>query len=509
MTHYSFLYARRSSDEDDRQTLSLDAQEKECRAFASARGLEIHQLIRESHSAREPGRPLFDAMMEEIRSRRQAGMNVLVICHKPDRLLRNVSDWASINKLMDANVEFLFVSGSFPNNAQGKMAFGMNVLVAKYYVDNLSEEVRKGLRQKITRGEWPGWAPLGYLNVSDKLAAQRITLDPIRSPLVRRAFEYYATGEYSLARLAVKLHEEGLAGKRLGKRLSKTYLQERVLTNPFYCGLMHYNGQLHPGSHEPLITFELFDAVQQIMHGLSRPRKISQELRYRGVFRCSHCGSAVVGEVKKGKYRYYRCIRKRGPCPAGYFREEVLDHQLEAVVARTIVIRPQVKAALITTAEALDQRQAQHDERAPALEQQLNELQRKSMALLDVRIAGHITDTEYAAKRGELVVEQARVRQSLQRLEHSPVSAVAAVEWVASTCNRVETVFSQGRDEEIREYLRIVGSNYKLGVQGIDFEPVEPFVAAAQAHNRPQWCGTEDHVQKIIAAVQAIQRPAE
>src|SRR5690348_4714186 len=121
MPCYTFLYVRKSSEEDDRQALSLDAQENECRAYARRHGLPIEEVIREAHSARKPGRPLFEAMVRRIQELRRQEVPVRVLCHKPDRLLRNIGDWARIDQLMESGVEMVFVTGSYENNAQGKM----------------------------------------------------------------------------------------------------------------------------------------------------------------------------------------------------------------------------------------------------------------------------------------------------------------------------------------------------------------------------------------------------
>jgi site-specific DNA recombinase len=228
MHNHLILYARKSSEEDDRQTLSLDAQEEECREYAKRHHLQITEVIREAHSARKPGRPKFQTMLHQIERLRKSNTPVSILCHKPDRLLRNLSDWAKINDLMENGLECVFVSGSYPNNAQGKMAFGINVLFAKYYVDNLSEEVKKGMREKVRRGEWPGWAPLGYRNVDRK-----VEIDPTTSILIKRAFEAYASGEYSLETLTERLYREGLRGRLRQKRISKSILRSHILSNPF------------------------------------------------------------------------------------------------------------------------------------------------------------------------------------------------------------------------------------------------------------------------------------
>jgi hypothetical protein len=218
----------------------------------------------------------------------------------------------------------------------------------------------------------------------------------------------------------------------------------------------------------------------------------------------------VVGEIKKGRYLYYRCTRRRGPCREPYIRQEELDHVLVQELCRTVALAPPAVAALTEAAELLAGTgpQAEDTER-PAHERQLQALDRKLDALLDLRLAGHLADTEFAAKREELTLEQARVRERLKTLELPQPDPRGAVEWFVSTCNRVETVFLEGQDGEIREFLRLVGSNYRLGGRKIIFEPVEPFTIAAQVRKCPQWSATESDVRKILAHVQALTEPSE
>jgi len=508
MQCYTFLYTRRSSDEDDRQTLSLDAQQQECQEYAAVRGIQIDETIRESHSARKPGRPQFSDMLKRVSQMRSRGTSVRILCHKTDRLLRNIADWARINDLMDLGVELLFVTGSYENNAQGKMAFGINVLFAKYYVDNLSEEVRKGIRQKLILGEWPGWAPLGYRNVREKDAPHRIVPDPDVAPLVRKAFEYYSTGIYSLRELAEQLETEGLVGKRVGKRLRKSYLQDRILRNPFYSGVMRYDGHLYPASHEALISTELFEKVQEVMRAQGKPRPVHHDFCYRGLLHCAHCGCTIVGELKKQHYRYYRCTRQRGACSSGYIREEELTHLLRQKLRSTLGISAGVARALTEAALKLQEGSltAAWEERA-LLEQQVTVMERKKNTLLELRLSGQITDDEFGGPHDELVLRLNRLREGLRRLELPQPKAVDTIQRFIGLCNRPDTIFDAGYESEIREYLRIVGSNYRLGRSGVDFEPVKPFKIAAQARLRPQWCAAEVDVRNLVAGMTQVREP--
>ena len=495
MQCHTILYTRKSSEDDDRQTLSLSAQETECSAYARREGVTIDEVIREAHSAKQPGRPQFTAMLQRARGLVAKGQRVRILCHKPDRLLRNIGDWAKVNDLMETGVEFLFVTGSYPNNAQGKMVFGINVVFAKYYVDNLSEEVKKGLREKLARGEWPGPAPLGYRNEKRK-----IVIDPDVAPLIRHAFKLYATGEHSLASLVQRLTDIGLRGRLRARAISRSTLATQVLANPFYCGLMRFRGELHAGSHEPIVSMELFRRVQDVLHGRSRPRRIRHEFRYGGVLNCAECGCAVVGDIKKSRYIYYRCSHRRGPCGQGYIRQEQLADAVHSAIASRLALPRHATTALREIGERLAAGEGRADEeRRATIERRLRDLEQKLAALLDLRLAGHLDDPQYLAKREELIASQARLREDLVAFELPAIDVETALNWFAEACSSIPSALRDGDNAESREVLRIVGSNYLLRDGIVTFEPVEPFAMAARAQECSTWLAGPDDVRTIQA----------
>jgi len=493
MKPHTILYARKSSEEDDRQILSLDAQETECRSYAARHGTAITAVVREAHSARKPGRPLFQGMLRDCEDLLGSGRPVTVLCHKPDRLLRNLADWARLNDLMDKGLDLAFVTGSYPNNAQGKMAFGVNVLFAKYYVDNLSEEVRKGMREKLARGEWPGAAPLGYRNLD-----KRIAIDPATAPLIVRAFERFSTGEWSLHRLADQLFLEGLTGRRLKRKLTKNVLRTHVLGNPFYCGLMRYGGELYPGIHEKLITAALFDRVQEALAGRTRPKRYRHDFRFSGVFTCRACGGLRVGDLKKGRYVYYRCSARRG-CTEPALREETLAALLRERFSSDINLVPEIQLALRQGAQELA---AAEDERGGAsmtsLGRQHTLVKQKLDALLDLRLLGQVSAEEFQEKRAELLLEEARAREQIQTFELKHADPQEAIERFIATCNELGSLLLTATPQEVRALLRLVGSNYCIAGRSVDFEPVEPFSMATQARNRPVWSPGPDDVHTLL-----------
>ena len=253
-----FLYIRKSTDEDDRQVLSLDAQETELQEFAEKENLTIVDTFRESQTAKEPGRPIFNQMLDRIEKSEASG----ILAWHPDRLARNSVDGGKIIFLIDSEkIKFLkFPTFWFEATPQGKFMLNIAFGQSKYFVDNLSENTKRGLRQKLRRGELPGYAPLGYLN---DLRTHTLVKDPERFRLVRKLFELYATGNYSLKDLRKLITSAGLLSRKKNM-LSVSNIQS-ILSNSFYYGVFKYNGELYDGKHEPMISKKLFEARLRLL----------------------------------------------------------------------------------------------------------------------------------------------------------------------------------------------------------------------------------------------------
>lgn len=247
-----------------------------------------------------------------------------------DRLYRNIKDWITVDDL-DIAVHFVKEGAivSKESRSSDKFMHGIKVLMAKNYVDNLGEEVKKGMREKAEQGHWPSMAPIGYVN---NRATHRIDVDSERGPLIAKVFELYATGEYSLAALKRKARDLGLT-HRLGTRPMTKSEIHRMLQNPIYTGDFLWLGKLHQGSHTPLITRDTFEQVQAVLQHKPRGRYRKQRHPFMGLLTCGRCGCTMTAELKKGRYVYYRCTGFRGRCGNTYIRQEQLSDLLGATVS--------------------------------------------------------------------------------------------------------------------------------------------------------------------------------
>ncbi|GAB4026410.1 MAG: hypothetical protein Fur0011_2060 [Candidatus Microgenomates bacterium] len=232
-----FIYCRKSTDSEERQVLSIEAQLAELKEFAAKEKLEIVASLCEAQTAKEPGRTVFGEMLARIEKGEAQG----ILAWHPDRLARNSIDGGKIIYLLDTGKikDLKFPTFWFDSTPQGKFMLSIAFGQSKYYVDNLSENIKRGIRQKLRNGIWPAWAPLGYLNDKNQ---RKIVVDKEKAKYIKRAFEMYSTGEYPLAQLRKIINSIGLVGKK-NKVLSVSNYQY-MLKNPIYCGIIRYKGVL-------------------------------------------------------------------------------------------------------------------------------------------------------------------------------------------------------------------------------------------------------------------------
>ena len=298
-----FLYARKSSESEDRQALSIYQQLTEVRQFAKKEDLNIVTELTESMTAKKPGRPVFNEMLARIGSGEADG----IIAWNPDRLCRNSIDGGRIIYLVDTGKikNLKFPTFRFDNNAYGKFILSIAFGQSKYYTDNLSENIKRGIRQKLRKGIWPNWAPVGYLNDHKSRA---IIIDQRKASFIKKIFELYSTGNYSLRKLKTILDETELIGKK-DTPLSVSQIQH-ILRNPFYYGIFRYDDEIYEGSHPPIITKRLFEKVQNVLKQRHRAtRKKKYDYVFRGFIECGECGAMITAELKKKKYIYYHCTK--------------------------------------------------------------------------------------------------------------------------------------------------------------------------------------------------------
>lgn len=331
------LYARKSTESEERQVLSIDSQIKEMLQLADRECLEVVVLKRESHSAKETGqRPVFNEIVEEIREGKYNG----ILTWAPDRISRNAGDLGRIVDLMDAGKleEIRTFGQKFGNNPNEKFLLMILGSQAKLENDNRGINVKRGLRTRAEMGLWVGVAPLGYLTQGLMDKKCQLIVDPLRAPAVKQIFEKVAYEQWSGRKVYNWLRFELNFYTRGNKPLTLGGVY-RILENPFYYGVFERprkSGNWYQGKHTPLITQELFEKSKAQLKRDQIVRE-TKEFAFTKLFTCGYCGSGISAEEKwkqlkdggANRYIYYSCSRARDRnCKNMYIREEDLILEL-------------------------------------------------------------------------------------------------------------------------------------------------------------------------------------
>lgn len=314
--------------------VSLIEQKDAITRYAASHGLEISEWLEEKETAAKQGRPVFSSMMKMLKGRKAKG----VIMHKIDRSARNLRDWSDLGALIDQGVDVRFAHESLDLTARGgRLSADIQAVIASDYIRNLREEAKKGLYGRLKQGIYPFRAPLGYLDTG---SGNVKTKDPAKAPLVRKAFDLYASQQYSLRALVEEMDRLGLRNYN-GKRLHRSNMAI-ILGNPFYVGILRTKGQYFKGLHEPLVSPKLFTTVQNLLHGKAVKKARSHEFLFRRLLKCKSCGRFLYGEMQKGN-AYYRCHTvdcttkcMRGTAIASLIRRHLSLLQLLPIEAETL-----------------------------------------------------------------------------------------------------------------------------------------------------------------------------
>lgn len=331
------LYARKSTESEERQVLSIDSQIKEMLQLAEKEGLEIVCMKRESHSAKETGqRPVFNEIVEELRNDKYNA----ILTWAPDRISRNAGDLGKIVDLMDAGklLQIRTFGQTFSNNPNEKFLLMILGSQAKLENDNRGINVKRGLRTRVEMGLWPGNAPLGYLNQKNVDKKCQLLVDELRAPVVKKIFEKVAYEKLSGRKIYNWLRFEANFYTRGNKPLTLAGVY-RIIESHFYYGMFEYprnSGNWYTGKHTPIITKELFDQAQSQIKRDNIQRE-NKEFAFTKLFTCGYCESGISAEEKwkqlkdgtHAKYIYYSCARSRDRnCKNQYIREEDLIKEL-------------------------------------------------------------------------------------------------------------------------------------------------------------------------------------
>jgi DNA invertase Pin-like site-specific DNA recombinase len=460
---HAVSYCRVSSREQEETGYSLPSQEKLLAEYASRKSFKMMKVFSVAESASgSKQREVFKEMMEYMETH-----NIpILLCEKVDRLTRNLkeavvaNDW--IGNQEDRQIHFVKQNLIVHKNAKSDERFrwDIEIVLAKKFIANLSEEVKKGQKEKLSQGWLPTKPPLGYKTIGEKGHKIHV-LDGDYAPFIKKAFDYYSKGNHSLASLRAKLYEEGLR-TRNGSKLSKSRL-EQILKDPFYKGWMRWNDVVYEnGKHEPLISGELFDKVQITLTRKLAPHYKRHSFQFGKMIKCGECNGTISAEIQKG-FIYYSCKHNR-PCnQKGMIREEDIETSLINVFTIFESITQEEANAIQAKIRENHQLEIEYKESTlRALNSRYTSLQRQLDILYDDRLSEKITQERWEGKQKTIVEEQAEIQKQITRLKEEETRYFELYINILDLARRAREIYEKRTPEERRLLLTHIFSNLFL-----------------------------------------------
>ena len=464
-----FIYTRKSTDTEDKQVRSLADQLAELRELARKEQLEVVDVFIEKQTAKTPGRPVFAEMLSRIEAGEASG----ILAWHPDRLARNSVDGGKIIYLVDTGVitDLKFPTFWFDATPQGKFMLSISFGQSKYYTDNLSENVKRSYRQKLKNGQWPQRAPIGYLN--DK-KTKTIVIDPERAPFIKKTFEAYATGNYTLSGLRKTMGDLGFRGP-VGLELAVSNYQH-ILKNHLYYGMIYFGGEFYEGKHEPIVSKKLYDICQEVMTRKSKPHPEGglKPYIYRGLFKCAECGCYLTTETQKG-HNYLRCTKRRGPCSQKYVREEAMTAMIQEELKKVSLPDDVVDWLIAEVEKGKAEDNNSSTDQIQKINNEIKNIDVKLDKLMTAYLENALTLPEYQAAKNKLITEKQVLKGKLEAFGRNSTNRFEPVINFLKDCREASILAKSNDPTKIRSFFQKVGSNPLVRDRALVFSPRAPF----------------------------------
>ena len=475
------IYARVSSKEQEKEGFSIPAQIKLLRAYAEKNRIEIIQDFQDVETAKQSGRIGFSEMFSFLKKTPDCR---IILVEKTDRLYRNFKDWVTLDEMeLELHLVKENVVISKDSRSSEKFIHGIKVLMAKNYIDNLSEETRKGMLEKAEQGIWPSFAPLGYRNLKGENGKNVIEPDPDLAPIIPRLFERYATGNCSIREITQMAQSDGMVFRK-SKDPVPVATVHKILRNRIYCGDFDWKGKTYHGNHLPLVTKDLWNRVQEVMDQRfsKRHRKIKHEFAFSGLISCGHCGCSLVGEIKKGRYVYYHCTGYKGKCPDPYTREEVFEEKFTELLEGLSFDNEVLEWVTEALRQSHEDEKDYHDEAISRLQNEYRRLQSRIDAMYLDKLDGKIDEASFERKAREWREEQDRIQRTIEEHQGANQSYLDEGIRILELSQRAHELFQKQEAREKRRLLNFILSNctWKNGELEVTYR--QPFDMIAEMH---------------------------
>ena len=476
------IYCRKSSEQEDRQVLSIESQRNELLAVAKRENLKVVEIIEESHSAKKLGRPLFAELIEKI----DKGVANGLLVWNASRISRNSVDTGRVIYLMDEEklLEVRTPSQLFRNIPNDKFLLNLFCSQAKLENDNKGEDVKRGLKTKCEKGLYPAPAPTGYKNNKyEERGNKQIYPDPERFDLVRKMFDTMLTGLYSALKVREMANEEWGFRMPNGKKLGKSTIYY-MLSNPVYYGMFEYpkgSGLWYKGTYQHLMTTAEYDKIQLILGRKGKPRPKSHIFAFTGLMKCGECGASITAEekVKRPKngnihrYIYYHCTKRvDADCTQKSVEQKELEKQIKSAI-NSLTIPADLHDYALKWFRSENANKAQTTEAVIDMQQKAyKDCLKKLSGLIDMRAGQEITAEEFKIKKEPLEAEKKRWEDLLNKTSQDVNHWLKKADEVFAFAKDAKESFENGNEFKKKEIFSRLGSHLLLKdrIVGIDME---------------------------------------
>lgn len=488
------IFVRVSSREQE-EGYSIEAQLTRLHKYCTQKNLDVIKEFKVVESSTRGEREKFYEMIKFIKQQKEP---IHLVCDKVDRLQRSFRELPIIDDLRKSGKIILHfhveaqVLDANSNNSQ-LMAYQMFIMMAESYTNNISDNVKRSFEKMRQEGKITGTAPIGYLNKNDGRGKTEIILDPDRAFLVKRIFEEYATGLYSMYEIRKKTIEWGLKNKTK----SNTYLSvsqiEKILKNPFYYGIAIYKGKRYKHIYPHLIDKDLFDQCDDVRKGRhsNRSNTTKTEFIFKGMIKCKNCGCTVTPELKKGKYVYLR-PNPKGECTCKQINETVALKEVENVLNSMVFPSELLKQLKTTLKNAIESKSEYSQRFMDKLVKDLKDVERKSDSLTRKYVDDSITKTEYQKIKYELSIERENLESQITKLNDANDDFEITVEYLLDIASKSYSLFKSSGIDKKRRILKLVFPNFYLDGQNLSYDIRKPFDLFIKGSNRSINLGRKD-----------------
>lgn len=475
----AIILARVSTEEQMNEGQSIPAQLERARKYTKKKDLEIKSEYQFNESSLKDQRVKFDEVIKEIK---QSKEKIALIVETVDRLQRSFKESVLLDELRkEDKVELHFIRENLiihnNSNSSEIQRWDLAVFVAKSYVLQISDNVKRTIEQKIKKGEVIGKAPIGYINTTELNGNKTVKPDPERADLIKKIFELYSTGDNSMQKMADTVAKEGLRSNTPQRGTLKVRQIETILKNPFYYGQMTYKGQTLPHKYEPLINKELFDKCEQVRsERYTGKRKVSGDpYTFKGLIKCKRCGCSVTHEQAKGKYVYYHCTNYHNNCKKIYVKEAELTEPLIDILDKLKLPKDAIKRLIAALKKNEESKNLYNKDQLAKLQLTYDKIDKHLEVMYNDRLDGRLSTEEYDQKVVQYQNKREEIHSQIRNLKEVNTSNYITASKLLDLASRATELYQSSEVDEKRLFLKTILQNLELDGKNLQYELKTPY----------------------------------